>query len=228
LEKQMSFEAMTWAVKQTTANAGQKLVLLLLANHANGHTGQCNPSQGLLATECCMGLSTLRRHLIDLEHDGHIRIVHKFAENMKRPSQYYLNIGSQNRAIDHPNWMDPPSESDVPLPPNRMIEPGIKTSNKTNTVVVQKNNYFDDFWKAYPRKTNKGFAKKVFEKLKVDDAMLTKMIQAIHAQNKTVWKDKDQQYIPHPSTWLNGERWEDEIVVKQMSASDREKARIFG
>jgi hypothetical protein len=224
----MSFEAMTWAVKQTTANAGQKLVLLLLANHANGHTGQCNPSQGLLATECCMGLSTLRRHLIDLEHDGHITVVHKFAENMKRPSQYYLNIGSQNRAIDHPNWMDPPSKSDVPLPPNRMIEPRIKTSNRTNTVVVQKNNYFDEFWKAYPRKTNKGFARKVFDKLKVDDAMLTKMIQAIYAQNKTVWKDKDQQYIPHPSTWLNGERWDDEIVAKPMSASDREKARIFG
>jgi hypothetical protein len=94
--------------------------------------------------------------------------------------------------------------------------------------VVQKNNYFDEFWKAYPRKTNKGFARKVFEKLKVDDAMLTKMIQAIYVQNKNVWKDKDQQYIPHPSTWLNGERWDDEVVVKPMSASDREKARIFG
>jgi hypothetical protein len=53
------------------------------------------------------------------------------------------------------------------------------------------------------------------------------MIQAIHVQNKSVWKDKEQQYIPHPSTWLNGKRWEDEIVAKPMSASDREKARIF-
>lgn len=214
---------MTWAVKQKTANAGQKLVLLLLANHANGHTGQCNPSQGLLATECCMGLSTLRRHLIDLEEQGFIQVVHKFADNMKRPNQYYLNIGSQNQAIDHPNWMDPTSKSDVPLPPNRMIEPGIKTSNKTNTVVDQKNNYFDEFWKAYPRKTNKGFARKVFEKLKVDDVMLTKMIQAIYVQNKNIWKDKDQQYIPHPSTWLNGERWEDEVstFVKPVSAAER-------
>jgi len=224
----MSFEAMTWAVKQSTANSGQKLVLLLLANHSNGYTGQCNPSQTLLSKECCMGLSTLRRHLIDLEQAGFIEVVHKYADNMKRPNQYILNINSQNQSIDHPNRMDPPSKFDGHLPPNRMIEPGIKNSNLTNTVVVQKNNFFDEFWKAYPRKTNKGFARKVFEKLKVDDAMLTKMIQAIYAQNKTVWKDKDQQYIPHPSTWLNGERWEDEIVAKPMSASDREKARIFG
>jgi hypothetical protein len=125
---------------------------------------------------------------------------------------------SQNRAT-------PPSGSGYPPSQNLATEPEVKTRIEP---VVQKNNYFDDFWKAYPRKTNKGFAKKVFEKLKVDDAMLTKMIQAIHAQNKTVWKDKDQQYIPHPSTWLNGERWDDEIVVKPMSASDREKARIFG
>jgi hypothetical protein len=136
---------MTWAVKQTTANSGQKLVLLLLANHANGYSGQCNPSQGLLAAECCMGLSTLRRHLLDLEEQGLIEVVHKFADNMKRPNQYHLNIGSQNQAIDHPNRRDPTSKSDVPLPPNRMIEPGIKTSNKTNTVVDQKNSFFDDF-----------------------------------------------------------------------------------
>jgi hypothetical protein len=116
-----------------------------------------------------------------------------------------------------------------------LINQEIKADQPSNTVIKpvvnnkeSSNAFFDEFWKAYPRKTNKGFARKVFEKLKVDDVMLTKMITAIYVQNKNVWKDKDQQYIPHPSTWLNGERWDDEVVIKPMSASDREKARIFG
>lgn len=133
----MAFEVMAWAVKQDVPNSGAKLVLLLLANHTNGHTGQCNPSQGLLAKECCMGISTLRRHLADLEKAGFISVVHQYADNMKRPNQYIVNFqGSpqesredQNRADDHPNRRYPPSKLEVPLPPNRMIETGIKNSN---------------------------------------------------------------------------------------------------
>lgn len=171
-----------------------------------------------------MGLSTLRRHILDLEQAGFLQIIHKFADNMKRPNQYVLNIGSQNRAIDHPNRMDPTSESDVPLPPNRMIEPGIKNTNRTNTVGQQGNPLFEQFWKAYPKKTNKAFAKKVFDKLKVDEPLLTKMVQALAAQSKTIWKDKDPQYIPHPSTWLNGERWEDEVSTFAKPLTDAERA----
>ena len=217
----MAFEVMAWAVKQDVSNSGAKLVLLLLANHTNGHTGQCNPSQSLLAKECCMGVSTLRRHLADLEESGFISVVHQFSDNMKRPNQYIVNFqentqkstGDQNRSIDTPNWRYPTSKSDGPLPPNRMIETGIKNSNRTNTIVGQDNFFFDIFWKAYPRKTNKTFAKRVFDKIKVDGQLLQKMIQAINAQKQSVWKDKDPQYIPHPSTWLNGERWEDEVAV---------------
>jgi hypothetical protein len=215
----MGIKFMAMAIDAKIANSGQKFVLLMLANHCNDHTRQCNPSQKLLAEECSMGLSTLKRHLSDLEAAGYIETINVFKDNIQRPNQYLLNFPSSQ------NWATPPSESGYPPSPNRATEPEVKTRIEP---VVQSNNYFEEFWKAYPRQTNKGFAKKVFEKLKVDDAMLTKMIQAIYVQNKNVWKDKDQQYIPHPSTWLNGERWEDEVVVKPMSASDREKARIFG
>jgi hypothetical protein len=214
----MGIKFMAMAIDAKTANSGQKLVLLMLANHCNDHTRQCNPSQKLLAEECSMGLSTLKGHLNALEEAGYLETINVFKDNIQRPNQYLLKFSSsQNRAT-------PPSGSGYPPSQNLATEPEVKTRIEP---VVQKDPLFVEFWKAYPRKTNKDFAEKVFAKLKVDDALLTKMIQAIHAQNKTVWKDKEQQYIPHPSTWLNGKRWEDEIVVKQMSASDREKARIF-
>jgi len=97
-----------------------------------------------------------------------------------------------------------------------------KSSNtyiKPDTVVQEDSSLFDSFWKAYPRKINKGFAKKVFAKMKVTEDLLAKMIQAIEVQKRSVWKDKDPQYIPHPSTWLNGERWEDEVQTTTDSKS---------
>jgi hypothetical protein len=94
----MSFEIMAWAVKQKTANSGQQLVLLLLANHTNGHTGQCNPSHRLLAEECRMGLSTLKNHIKGLEDAGFLKIVHISKEGVSLPNQYILGGVGQNLA----------------------------------------------------------------------------------------------------------------------------------
>lgn len=88
----MSFQAMTWAVEQKTASAGQKLVLLMLANYCNGHTGQCNPSHKRLAEECCMGVSTLKGHLQALEASGHLKIISKAVDGVSLPNQYMLNL----------------------------------------------------------------------------------------------------------------------------------------
>jgi hypothetical protein len=215
----MGIKFMAMAIDAKIANSGQKFVLVMLANHCNDHTRQCNPSQKLLAEECSMGLSTLKRHIASLEEAGYVETVNVFKDNVQKPNQYLLKFDTS------PNRATPPSKSGYSPSPDWATEPEVKTRIEP---VVQKDPLFVEFWKAYPRKTNKEFAEKVFAKLKVDEALLAKMITAIYVQNKSVWKDKEQQYIPHPSTWLNGKRWEDEIVAKPMSASDREKARIFG
>lgn len=69
---------------------------------------------------------------------------------------------------------------------------------------------FDEFWNAYPRKVAKVAAEKAFNKLKVDEPLLNKMLTAIEQQSKSAqWKKDDGQFIPHPATWLNQARWED-------------------
>ena len=88
----MSFQDMAWAVGKKCANPGQKLVLLMLANRTNGHTGQCNPSHKLLADECSMGVSTLKSHLLALESAGYLKIIHKSMEGVSLPNQYQLII----------------------------------------------------------------------------------------------------------------------------------------
>ncbi len=72
--------------------------------------------------------------------------------------------------------------------------------NKKNTSSV-----FDDFWKGYPNKANKKKAKISFDRL-------TKTKQQLAIEDiKTRFVGVDNvKYIPHATTYINGERWEDE------------------
>lgn len=70
--------------------------------------------------------------------------------------------------------------------------------------------WFDRFWALYPRRTNRGQAVKAWDKLKPDMELCKIMADAIRVQMRSEqWQDP--RHIPHPSTWLNGERWNDEI-----------------
>ena len=71
---------------------------------------------------------------------------------------------------------------------------------------------FDRFWSAYPRHVAKQEALKRFEKLNPSDDLLETMLKAIEKQKGSEqWTKDNGQYIPHPSTWLNQSRWEDEL-----------------
>lgn len=75
---------------------------------------------------------------------------------------------------------------------------------------------FNAFWEAYPKKASKIYAFKCFEKLKVSDELLDRMIKAISEQKRSVeWTKDGGQYIPNPSTWLNQGKWMDEVVSVQ-------------
>jgi hypothetical protein len=77
---------------------------------------------------------------------------------------------------------------------------------------------FDVFWKSYPRRVGKLKAKKAFNKIKPDRALFKKMLESIEkSKGNEQWDSK--KYIPHAATWLNGERWEDEIEVDKDGVS---------
>lgn len=89
--------------------------------------------------------------------------------------------------------------------PNKELTPNKNNKNDKNIY----NAHFDTFWEAYPRKVAKASARKIFEKLKVDDSLLKQMLKALEVQKKSKqWADK--QFIAYPATWLNQRRWEDE------------------
>lgn len=64
---------------------------------------------------------------------------------------------------------------------------------------------FEEFWRRYPRKVGKGRARGAF-----DAATRKAAPEAILAGLEAAQFDLDPRYIPHPTTWLHGERWLDE------------------
>lgn len=70
---------------------------------------------------------------------------------------------------------------------------------------------FDRFWAAYPRKVGKDAARKAFERRKPDDVLVSAMVRAIEAAAASEqWQREGGRFVPHPSTWLNEGRWQDE------------------
>ena len=67
---------------------------------------------------------------------------------------------------------------------------------------------FDDFWRVYPRKIGKGAARKAYDRA-VKKLPAHEIQFAAEAYARLV-AGKDPKYIPHPTTWLNQERWADE------------------
>lgn len=67
---------------------------------------------------------------------------------------------------------------------------------------------FDEFWSAYPRKTDKANARKAWSKaVKKKDPQTIIAAAVAYAATKP-----EQKFTAHASTWLNGERWDDELA----------------
>lgn len=90
-------------------------------------------------------------------------------------------------------------------------------SNKDIKVIKNINNKnisFDQFWTEYPRKTAKAVAQRAWLKIKPNEKLLNEILEGLRKyKNTDQWKDP--RYIPHPATFLNQRRWEDEITEEK-------------
>ena len=84
--------------------------------------------------------------------------------------------------------------------------------NSEIEVLDQKEMWFESFWEIYPKHQDKKKAKQKFLKLCTNEKEYKAIMDGLR-NVLPVWAKKDTKYIPMPTTWLNGERWNDEVSV---------------
>lgn len=99
-----------------------------------------------------------------------------------------------------------------------------RKAGKPDVPVESAPTQFDTFWKAYPRKVNKKEAAKIWERINPTQEQMYVMIADINRRLESrEWLTTPDQsrYIPHPSTYLNQQRWEDNNEVSNHAEAIR-------
>lgn len=102
-------------------------------------------------------------------------------------------------------------------PPDSLIPDSLIPDSLTPPKSPKGDGYTEDFlkfWNAYPNKQKKGDAFKAWKKLKPSQELVAEILSAVEkAKGSREWQKNNGEFIPHPSSWLNGRRWEDQPVV---------------
>lgn len=193
---------------------------LALCRHADAEQ-KCFPSQELLAEELGISERTVRKYIKTLQDHKIIYVERdKNKDGQWERNLYYLLDKSEwvkpeesgASGVGQRNLMSKPEANDDK---NQRHEVPTKDTKYKNTKKKNTNKLyrFDDFWEVYPRKVNKKKAQQKWEKLEKNDELVDKIISDVRKRLEfKEWKKEEISYIPHPTTYLNGERWEDEVV----------------
>lgn len=118
---------------------------------------------------------------------------------------------TRNRLVSVVNW-DSYQSSEPPNAHKRTTsEHKQECKNEKNDI---NSGLFDRFWKIYPVKNGKATALKSFNKLAPDPKLFDQIMAAVESQQSEKTRLREMKQFcpawPHPSTWLNNKRWEDE------------------
>ena len=84
------------------------------------------------------------------------------------------------------------------------------TNTTTTAHIPQKP--FERFWSAYPKKQRRLDAQRAWQKLKPDTELAERIIKDVQRRSQTHdWQKENNKYVPMPTTYLNGQRWTDEL-----------------
>lgn len=224
----------TWARVPVEAAADHKLgatplrVLIAIARHVD-ENGRGFPSLDSIARLTKLDRRNVPAALKKLEEQGWITRERRKDKSGDATSTAYTisypKVSSDDMAGDMPGH-DTPAITPHDTVSSDDMTPGVMSGHALTAHLFKQPTEqprnggaesFEAFWSAYPRRVGKGIARKVFARaLKKIDA--PRLIEATQRFAKTC-QGKEPEFIPHPSTWLNGERWLDETTTSATGAS---------
>lgn len=153
-----------------------------------------------LSTELGLTEQQIRRALKNLQNTGEITIKTTSRHSLIQLKNYNLyQQNNQQRTSNSTNK-----------------EPHRKKKEEIITPIVPfcqspEDDTFLSFWQMYPNKKNKQSSIKAWAKLTEEEKQLALSALPQHLKQDQ-WIRDDGKYIPHPATWINQKRFQDELT----------------
>jgi len=221
------FRLLVAACCDQSLSPAARAVLAQILDHYNSRSGQCTPSLERLARNSGLARRSVVRAVKELREKGWIDREHvtreggrAFASNHFRPVFERGDLGTE-RSLPRDDAVPTPGDETVPrVGTKRCAEVGTKRSpepSKKNQGKGTKSESIDDaafdrFWSVFPRKVGKGAARSVFQRVVSKAQATADELTAGAERYAAATAGKDPEFIAHPKTWLNAERWTDEPV----------------
>ena len=151
--------------------------------------------------------------LLASESEGGVDVSPEFLSFRFRMSEPEV-VDAVNPLISR-GWITPIDDASKALA-KRLHDATLETEGETETETETNNrsaektpDRFGEFWKAYPKKVKKQEASKKWKARKLD-RLADQILADIQTRQKSDrrWLDG---FVPDPTTYINGSRWEDEI-----------------
>jgi AraC-like DNA-binding protein len=197
-------------------NAPLKLALLQLANNADDN-GFSYYSISKMAVACGMSEKTFQRKIQEMEKMGILTV----GRRANRPSLYTL-VGDEMGVTLCPLQISGGTESRLGGTESRLVSdrespdlnntPNNNPNNSVCQLKIIKEDGFNYWYKAYPKKVAKPDAEKAFKaatkKMKEDEFM--EFVDFISSDSIKRYKETDKQFMPAPAKYIRQELYNDE------------------
>lgn len=228
----MSFKAQKWAWEQKTPTPLTQLLLFAIAQSENDEKGYAWCSHQYLADKCRCSRRAVVQNIKYLETALYINVERQTNDGLKTTNHYSVNYSrcepdAHHDVNDIHNRCEPASQWGSERGSHKQITLSNRLINSKSDQTA-----FDLWWQQYPKKVSKKEALKSWNKIKPDaDLLIADTINK--ATNDDGWL---RGYIPNPTTYLNQERWNDELqrpkpseqsLPEQYAARKQRTAAIF-
>lgn len=215
----MSIEIMNAVWRESRSEGRARLVLLTIADH-QGEMGAW-PSIERLAQMVNASVRTVQREIQILEALGELKVERRNAPTggQYKANLYWVTLPSIMSEVTAEVTDALPEVTNATLRGDSSCHVNQEPLKETNNRSAQ----FDEFWKEYPLKKDKGKAIKAFRSALSRATFEQILAGAIAYRNDP---QRKPEFTKYPTTWLNADAWENEIAPSPDSeAAERARQR---
>jgi hypothetical protein len=208
----MSVEMIAAVLNNSRADGRAKLVLIGIANH-HGDNGAW-PSIATLARYANASERSIKRDLQYLQEIGEISVEVNGSDSggQYKTNKYWILLPGVT------NWTA--GVTDQVSRGDRLGKSGVTdlAHKPLKETYINLYAHFEDFWRVYPRKVSKRAACKAFESALGRASFDDILAGAIRYANDV--NLPPLEFIPYPTTWLNGDRWGDAPLPERQKTKE--------